>query len=145
MANFRCSKQSVSKIDTSLLGLFFVSFAAGSILPVPSEFALFAYLKTEPQNLWQALITATAGNTLGGISSYWIGRFLPQRTSAISAKAMQRVKDFGSPMLLLAWLPWIGDPLCLAAGWLKLNPWQCALFIAIGKSVRYYFVALAAK
>lgn len=135
---------SKTKIETSLLGLFFVSFAAGSILPVPSEFALFAYLKAYPENFWPALVAATAGNTFGGISSYWIGRLLPQRATTISANVMQRVKRFGSPMLLLAWLPWIGDPLCVAAGWLKLNPWQCALFIAIGKFVRYYFVALGA-
>jgi membrane protein YqaA with SNARE-associated domain len=127
-----------------LLGLFVVSFAAGSILPVPSEFALFGYLKLEPHNFWQALIAATAGNALGGLSSYWIGRFLPQRANAISTETMQRVKHFGSPILLLAWLPWIGDPLCVAAGWLKLNVWQCVLFIAAGKFIRYYVVALGA-
>ena len=112
---------------------------------MPSEFALFAYLKAEPHSFLQALTAATAGNTLGGISSYWIGRLLPQRANAITANVMLRVKNFGSPTLLLAWLPWVGDPLCVAAGWLKLNPWQCALFIAIGKFVRYYIIALGAK
>jgi membrane protein YqaA with SNARE-associated domain len=112
---------------------------------VPSEFALFAYLKAEPQSFWHALMAATAGNTLGGVSSYWVGRWLPQRAVSISEKVFQRLRRFGSPALLLAWLPWIGDPLCVAAGWLRLNPWQCALFIAIGKLVRYYFVALTAR
>ncbi len=54
-----------------------------------------------------------------------------------------RVRRYGTPALLLAWVPLIGDALCLAAGWLRLNPWQAALFMAIGKFVRYGLIALA--
>jgi membrane protein YqaA with SNARE-associated domain len=42
----------------------------------------------------------------------------------------------------LAWLPIIGDALCLTAGWLRLNPWHAALFMALGKFARYYIIAL---
>jgi len=42
---------------------------------------------------------------------------------------------------LLSWIPLIGDPLCVAAGWLRLNPWLSLLFIALGKFVRYLAVA----
>jgi membrane protein YqaA with SNARE-associated domain len=45
----------------------------------------------------------------------------------------EKLRRFGTPALLLAWVPLIGDALCLAAGWLRLNWWQAALFIAIGK------------
>ncbi len=54
-----------------------------------------------------------------------------------------RVRRYGTPVLLLAWAPLIGDALCLAAGWLRLNPWQALLFMAIGKFARYGLIALA--
>jgi len=47
------------------------------------------------------------------------------------------VRRFGAPVLLLSWLPVVGDPLCVAAGWLRL-PWIAAfMFIALGKGLRY--------
>ncbi len=54
-----------------------------------------------------------------------------------------RMRRYGTPALLLAWVPLIGDALCLAAGWLRLNPWQAALFMAIGKFARYGLIAFA--
>jgi len=53
------------------------------------------------------------------------------------------VPRYGTPALLLAWVPLIGDALSLAAGWLQLNPWQAALFMTIGKLVRYGVIAAA--
>ena len=40
-------------------------------------------------------------------------------------------------MLLLSWLPAIGDTLCLVAGWLRFNWLQCLIYMAIGKLLRY--------
>ncbi len=57
---------------------------------------------------------------------------------------MEQVRRYGTPALLLAWAPLIGDALCLAAGWLRLNPWQAALYMAIGKFARYWVIAYAA-
>jgi len=47
----------------------------------------------------------------------------------------------GAPVLLLSWVPLIGDALCVAAGWLRLNLWWSALFIALGKFGRYCVIA----
>jgi membrane protein YqaA with SNARE-associated domain len=58
-------------------------------------------------------------------------------------KGLSTLQKYGGITLLLAWVPIIGDPLCVAAGWLRLNPWLCALFIAIGKFARYWIVAAA--
>jgi membrane protein YqaA with SNARE-associated domain len=44
-------------------------------------------------------------------------------------------------VLLLSWAPMIGDPLCVAAGWLRIDPWRSALFMALGKFVRYLAIA----
>jgi len=52
-------------------------------------------------------------------------------------KAIDRLKKFGGPLLFFSWLPVVGDPLCFAAGWLRMNPWFSTLFIGAGKAARY--------
>ena len=124
----------------SLWGLFWSSFLAATLLPGGSEAVLFAVLKLHPERYWDALGLATLGNTLGGMSSYLIGRILPQKRDL---RGLAAVRTYGAPVLLLAWVPFIGDPLCVAAGWLRLNPWLSALYIALGKFTRYWAIAAA--
>lgn len=125
----------------TLTALFASSFLAATLLPGGSEAVLFGALKLHPDRLWLMLAVATLGNTLGGLSSYLIGRLIPQKTRLKGLPAMQR---WGSPALLLSWVPLIGDPLCVAAGWLRLNFWWSALFIATGKFARYWAIAVLA-
>ncbi len=117
----------------SLLSLFISSFLAATLLPGGSEAALFAVLKAYPETLWYALIIASIGNTLGGMVTFGMGWLLPQTQQL---KHVEKLRRYGTPALLLAWAPLIGDALCLAAGWLRLNPWQALLFMAIGKFSR---------
>ena len=124
--------------STSLWALFASSFLAATLLPGGSEFVLAGVLSAQPQLYWPALAIATLGNTLGGMSSYLIGRLIPPRTEL---KGLIWVQSYGSPALLAAWVPIIGDPLCVAAGWLRINPWLSALFMAIGKFARYLVIA----
>jgi membrane protein YqaA with SNARE-associated domain len=124
--------------DASLWTLFGSSFLAATLLPGGSEAVLFAVLKLHPEQYWPALGVATLGNTLGGMSSYLIGRVIPQRKDL---RGLQAVQKYGSPSLLLSWVPILGDPLCVAAGWLRINPWLAALFMAVGKFARYVVIA----
>ena len=121
--------------------LFLSSFLAATLLPGGSEVVLFGALKLHPDKLWAALGVATLGNTLGGMSSYLIGRLIP---STKPLKGLTSVRRWGSPILLLSWVPILGDPLCVAAGWLRLNPWWSMLFVALGKSARYWVIAILA-
>ena len=66
--------------DASLWALFASSFLAATLLPGGSEAVLFGVLKLHPEQLWPALGVATLGNTLGGMSSYLIGRVIPQKS-----------------------------------------------------------------
>jgi len=125
----------------SLWTLFVSSFLAATLLPGGSEAVLFGVLKLHPTQLWPAIAVATLGNTLGGLSSYLIGRVIPQRQTLTG---MARVQRYGAPVLLLSWVPVIGDPLCVAAGWLRLNPWWSAVYIALGKFLRYVPIAFLA-
>ncbi|AJE98860.1 YqaA family protein [Pandoraea apista] len=47
------------------------------------------------------------------------------------------MRRFGPPLLLLSWLPVVGDPFCTLAGWLRLSWRTCLFYIAIGKTLRY--------
>ncbi|MEO8333212.1 MAG: DedA family protein [Gallionella sp.] len=123
----------------SLVSLFFSSFLAATLLPGGSEAALFAVLKAYPETIWIALFIATIGNTLGGMVTFGMGWLLPQTQQL---KHVGKLRSYGTPLLLFAWVPLIGDALCLAAGWLRLNWWQAALFMALGKFARYWIIAI---
>ena len=127
--------------DASLASLFAAAFVAATLVPVSSEAALFAVLKMHGDLLWPALVTATLGNTLGGMSSYLIGRYVGSKKPL---PQLERVRRYGAPALLLAWLPVVGDALCVASGWLKLNWISVALFQASGRFARYFAVSALA-
>ena len=134
--------------NISLLTLFISSFLAATLLPGGSEAVLVGVLITYPDLFWSALNVATLGNTLGGMSSYVIGRLLPDE-QALSEKigrhvhGLKWVRHHGAPVLFLSWLPLIGDILCVAAGWLRINWASAAFFIAAGKFARYWLIAAA--
>ncbi len=124
-----------------LTSLFISSFLAATLLPGGSEAVLFGVLKLHPESFWPALLLGTLGNTLGGMVTFGMGWMLPQTQQL---KHVEKVRRYGAPSLLFAWVPLIGDALCLAAGWLRLNWWQAALFMAIGKFARYWVIAMVA-
>jgi len=128
--------------SVTLPSLFLSSFLAATLLPGGSEVVLYALLAQQPELLWPALGLATLGNTLGGLSSYLVGRLFPQRAAA--AREIGWLRRFGPLLLLLSWVPLIGDALCVAAGWLRVNPLVAALYLALGKALRYWIVAQAA-
>jgi len=128
----------------SLWTLFTSSFVSATLLPMSSEAVLFGVLKMHSQLFWPALGVATLGNTLGGMSSYLIGRVIPERESQKTERALRWLRRYGSATLLFAWLPIIGDPLCVAAGWLRLNWMLAAFFMALGKFLRYVVIAQGA-
>ena len=134
--------------QSSLLALFISSFLAATLLPGGSEAVLVGVLLAYPELHWQALTLATVGNTLGGMSSYLIGRFLPDEKTMLkklgsNTRGLEWVRQHGTPILLLSWAPLIGDVLCVAAGWLRANWLWALLFISVGKFARYWVIAAA--
>ena len=127
--------------DASLWTLFFGSLVAATLVPVSSEVMLFAVLKLHPGLFWPAIAAATAGNTAGGMISYAMGRFIARRGQW---RHEARLRIHGEPLLLLSWVPLVGDALCIAAGWLRLNWRRCVVYMAAGKALRYVFVAAIA-
>lgn len=134
--------------EYGLLSLFLLSFCASTLLPLGSEWLLVAML-LDGADPAHSILTATAGNTLGAITSYLIGRWgsdwLMEKTLRIDKKQQQRAehwfKRYGSWALLLSWLPVVGDPLCLVSGTLKTAPLRFLLLVGTGKGLRYASVA----
>lgn len=133
----------------SLWGLFLSAFVSSTLLPGSSEAVLLLLAAGTTADKLLLLSVATLGNTLGGMSSWALGRFIAWRFPARrladkEQRAIARIQRWGSPALLLSWLPVVGDPLCLAAGWLRV-PWlPSLLFIAAGKAGRYAVLLLLA-
>jgi len=125
-----------------LLALFGASFVAATLFPLPSEAALFAYVRAYPEHTALAVVVATVGNTLGGMSTYLIGRLVPNRK--IDNRALRTLHRWGAPATFFAWLPVVGDALSAGAGWLRVNAIAVAVFMAAGRLSRYIAVAALA-
>jgi len=130
-----------------LLGLFVSAFISSTIAPGGSE-AVLAYMVSENNNnVEQLVFIATIGNTLGALTTWFLGYLAAKKFPAeeMLAKKKQKslkfVKHWGIWTLFFSWLPVIGDGLCFAGGWLKLPLLLSCVAIFIGKAIRYIFVA----
>lgn len=140
--------------------LFVVALVSATLLPLGSEPAVIGLLQLNPELFWAAILTATAGNTLGGAISWWMGwgarnawlaahqrrraglagtaeTAPPRQLSRTERRARVWLRKWGAKTCLLSWLPVVGDPLCAVAGWLQLPFWPCLFYMAIGKFLRY--------
>ena len=128
--------------EFGLSTVFVVAFVSATLLPLGSEPAVFGLIKLNPELFWPAILVATAGNTLGGMVSWWMGWGAHKavdkwRHSATHLRALRWLEQLGPRACLLSWLPGVGDPLCAVAGWLQLPLWPCTFYMAIGKFLRY--------
>jgi membrane protein YqaA with SNARE-associated domain len=141
--------------EHGLSTVFIISFISATLLPLGSEPAVFGLIKLNPDLFWAAILVATAGNTLGGMLSWWMGYGAHQALDMVRknksentfgngnlskqmhSRALVWLEKLGPKACLLSWLPGVGDPLCAVAGWLKMPFLSCAFYMAIGKFLRY--------
>ncbi len=129
--------------------VFLVAMVSATLLPMGSEPAVFGLVKLNPHLFWPAVLVATAGNTVGGAISWWMG-YAAERTYEHvkhrppgEVRALRWLHRFGPRACLLSWLPGVGDPLCAVAGWLRLDFWPCVFYMAVGKFARYVTMTAA--
>jgi len=127
--------------EASLGSLAVAAFLAATFVPLSSEVVLVAVLKLHPDLHWTAVGLATLCNTLGGMTSYLVGRLLAAKKPLQEIGIVQR---WGPAALVFAWAPVVGDALCVAAGWLRINWISAAAFQAAGRFARYWVVAQGA-
>jgi membrane protein YqaA with SNARE-associated domain len=134
----------VQELPTHLV-LAAVAFLAATILPGSSEALLTALIVQRPESTDTLFLAATAGNTGGAALNWLIGRFLirfaGRRWFPASPDAVERAsawfRKFGLWSLVFSWLPVIGDPLTIAAGFLRVQFAPFLVLVALGKAARY--------
>lgn len=122
--------------------VFFVAFLASTLLPVVAEPALFGIVKLNPDMFWPAILAGTAGATLGGAVTYWMGYGAERAYEGLTHKhpdgrALQWLRRFGPKAMFVSFLPIVGDPLCAVAGWLQMKFWPCVFWMLLGKFAKY--------
>ena len=125
--------------------LFFSAFLAATLLPAQSEALLFIMAQSAAEHTWLLVGIATAGNVLGALVNWALGRYLlhfqDKKWFPVRKNGLERAERFyakyGVWSLLLAWVPIIGDPLTLVAGVLR-TPLRIFLpLVFLGKLLRY--------
>jgi len=130
-----------------LVGLFISALLAGSIFPFNSESVLSLLIYTG-FNPVSSLIVATAGNTIGGISIYylgylgkieWIEKYAKVKKEKIEA-ILPKLERFGALAAILSFVPFVGDLVILGLGFFRISPILTTFFMMIGKMGRYIVV-----
>ncbi|MET0171488.1 MAG: YqaA family protein [Agrobacterium vaccinii] len=122
------------------VGLFVTSMVSASLVPLHSEVALVGLIFTERFSTVGLILTASLGNTAGGVLNWLIGRgietFRNRRWFPLHERQLNRASGwygkYGKWSLLLAWVPIAGDGLTVLAGVMKepLVPFLVLVFIA---------------
>lgn len=133
----------VDYASLGVFGLFASAFVSSTLAPGGSEVVL-AYLLSQAETPAPMLLaTATVGNTLGAVTTWLLGLWAARRypleklQDGRQRKAVRSMRRFGIPLLLLSWLPVVGDGFCFAAGWLRMSFIASLIAIALGKLGRY--------
>ena len=130
-------------MDLGSWGLFLGSFLAATIVPFSADVLLIGML-IAGGSPWAAVSIATAGNFLGGLTSYGVGRIgkwewiekLGVKPETL-AKQKAKIDKYGSWAALLSWVPIIGDVIAVALGFYRTKFLPSALFMLIGKAGRF--------
>lgn len=134
---------------SSYFGLFMAVLGAATLLPMQSETVLAGMLLSQAYPAAVLLSVATAGNVLGSILNWLLGRSIIRlrhkrwfpASEAQLEKAQRFYLKYGYWSLLLSWVPLIGDPLTLIAGVLREPLWRFVLIVTVAKGARYLVVA----
>lgn len=127
-----------------LFGLFLACLLSATIVPFSSE-AIVAGALMLGYPGWVIVLVATLGNTTGGMISFymgwlckwdWLERWFKVKREKIE-RFRTRIDRYGEWAALLTWLPIVGDPLAIAMGFMRLNPWWTMLIMFVGKFLRY--------
>lgn len=126
-----------------LASLLASSFLSATLLPGNSELVLTGMLLAGVSHPGWLVLTATIGNSLGGVTNVILGRLFGQTKKVRwQEKAEGWLRRYGAATLLLSWLPVMGDLLCLLAGWMRLSWGPVLFFLCLGKALRYVAIAI---
>jgi membrane protein YqaA with SNARE-associated domain len=129
--------------------LFISAFTSATLLPGSSEAVLLGLLVAGVGDPVTLVLVALAGNLLGSILTYFMGRYAAQfkdrRWFPVSPAQFARAEAwyarYGWWSLFFAWVPVVGDPLTVVAGAMRTRIALVIVLVGLGKLGRYVFVA----
>jgi len=128
------------------LGLFVITFLSATILPFSSELLLIGMLKKN-YSVFNCVLIATIGNSLGGVTNYFIGKIgNPLWLKKVGMKETKIIKQqsiiqkYGAWLALVSWIPIIGDPLMIAIGFYRVPFIPFIILLVVGKAARYLVI-----
>jgi len=131
--------------NLGLFGLFLACLLSATIIPFSSE-AIVAGAMALGYSTPMIVGVASLGNTVGGMISFYMGWLCKwewlERWFKVKREKLEsfrgHIEKYGVWAALLTWLPFVGDPLAIAMGFMRLNPlWTC-LIMFVGKLLRYF-------
>lgn len=137
-------------IEWGYIGLFLSALIAGSILPFSSEVVLTVLVQMGADPTL-SLLSASIGNTIGGLICYWLGYLgnleWIERWLKIDKQKIDKVSGFvksrGAWMGIFGVLPWVGEAIIVLLGLMRANIYITTITMFIGKFVRYLLLLYA--
>ena len=137
-------------IDWGYAGLFIAALRAGSIIPFSSELVMLALVKVG-LNPAVCVLTATLGNTVGGMTCYYMGRLGKadwiEKYFKVKKEKIDKMQRFlqgkGALMAFFAFLPFVGEAIAIALGFMRSNVMLTISSMFAGKLIRYIAMLLA--
>ena len=132
--------------------LFTSSFISSTVLPGQSELILTAFIYSNKFPVLTLILFASLGNILGSVLNWYLGfyfvKFKQKKWFPISHSQLEKSSlwftNYGKWTLFLSWVPFIGDPLTVVAGILRIPIITFLIIVSISKILRYVFISLIA-
>ena len=125
-------------------GMFLAAFLAGNFFPFSSEAVMLAMMAmgVDP---WLLIIYGTAGNVLGSVFNYSIGRLGKEewfeKYLHVKPEQMDKARHFmrgrGAYMGFFAFIPLLGSAITILLGLMRANIVITFVSITVGKVFRY--------
>ena len=139
-------------IDWGIPGLFLSALLAGSIVPFSSELVLVALVEVGLSPV-TCVLAAALGNTLGGMTCYYMGHLGKvdwiEKYFKVKKEKVDRMEAFlqgkGALMAFFAFLPFVGEVIAIALGFMRSNIWLTTISMFAGKLILYILMLLALK
>lgn len=135
-------------LDWGYWGLFLSAMVAGSIFPMSSEAVMLGLLALGLHPVG-CVAAASLGNTLGGMTCYWIGTLGKTEwitRLGIRQEQLDRARRFlggrGAWMAFFSFLPTIGEAIAVVLGLMRSNRAITFMAMLLGKAARYTVIAL---
>ena len=129
--------------------IFFWCFLSASFVPASSEVYYIAIVG-KYHSLWLPLLIATLGNTLGGLTTFYIGwkggeyalKKLSDKNKTRFERASNIIHKYGPFSMVLSWIPLLGDIVVSLGGAFKLPIAASIFWMTLGKFGRYLILGL---